>query len=95
MKLSNLGKFLLHFFVISLWLNFCGAIIQLRLYYERSGQINVFFGKKRMEIKKENTRAENERKTNGRNRRNGRKVESNNKQKLRKRKKKFQLDSRK
>jgi hypothetical protein len=30
-----------------------------------------------MEIKKENTRAENERKTN---RRNGRKVESNNKQ---------------
>ena len=73
-------------------MNFCGTIIQSRLHYEHNGQINVFFGKKGMEIKKENTRVEKERKTNGR---NGRKVESNNKQKVRKRKKKFDLDSRK
>lgn len=71
-----------------MWLNFCGAITQSRLHYEHNGQINVFFGKKGMEIKKENTRVEKERKTNGS---NGRKVESNNKQKVRKRKKEIRI----
>jgi hypothetical protein len=92
MKLSILGKLLLNFVVISAWLNLCGTIMQSRLHYERNGQIYLFFGKKGMEIKKENTKAEKERRTN---RRNGRKVESNNKHKVRKRKKKFELDARK
>lgn len=47
-----------------MWLNFCGAIMQSRLLYERNGQIKIFFGEKEMEIKQENTRAEDERKTN-------------------------------
>lgn len=92
MKLCSLGKFLQFVVVVSVWLNVSGAIIQSRLHYESNGQIKEFFGKKGMGIKKENTRAENERKTNGR---NGRKVESNNKQKVRERKNKFELDARK
>jgi hypothetical protein len=62
--LSGLGKFLQNFLVVSMWLNFCGAIMQSRLLYERNGQIKIFFGEKEMEIKQENTRAEDERKTN-------------------------------
>lgn len=66
--------------------------MQSRSHYERNGQIIVLFGKKGMEIKKENTRAWKERKAN---RRNERKVENNNKQKVRKRKKKIELEARK
>jgi hypothetical protein len=47
MKLSILGKFLLIFLVVSAWLNFCGAIMQSRLHYERNGQIDIFFCKKK------------------------------------------------
>jgi hypothetical protein len=43
---------------------FLQSDMQSGLHYERNGQSNVFFGKKGMEIMKENTRAKNERKTN-------------------------------
>lgn len=60
---------------------FFRAIMQSRLRYESIEQMDTVFGKKEMEIKKENAGVENERKTNGR---NGRKVEGNSEKKVRK-----------